>query len=124
MLESRGAARQEACDGNDFTRFWEVVNTSGNNYEIINVHNGQCLSISGGSTADGAAAFVFTCQGTTDQIFTLVPATSTIFAGAYQLVNVHSGKCVAVGGARTNPGAWVIQWTCAQSGEFMWRPLN
>lgn len=122
-VESRGAARQEACDGDDFTRFWNVVNTGGDNYELINVHNGQCLSISGGSTADGAAAFVFTCQGTTDQIFTLVPATSTIFAGAYQLVNVHSGKCVAVGGGRTNLGAWVIQWTCAQNGAFMWRPL-
>jgi hypothetical protein len=99
------------------------VNTSGNNYELIDEHNGQCLSIAGGSGADGAAAFVFTCQGTADQIFTLVPATSTLFAGAYQLVNVNSGKCVAVGGARTNLGAWVIQWTCALSGEFMWRPI-
>jgi hypothetical protein len=39
-------------------------------------------------------------------------------------VNVNSGKCVAVGGGRTNAGAWVIQWTCAQSGEFMWRPYS
>jgi hypothetical protein len=122
--ESRGAARQEACDNGDNTISWEAVNTSGDNYELIDVHNGECLSISGGSGADGAAAFVFTCAGTNDQIFTLVPATSTVFAGAYQLVNVNSGKCVAVGGARTNLGAWVIQWTCAQSGEFMWRPLN
>jgi hypothetical protein len=119
---SRGAARQEGC-GDDNTVFWDTVNTSGNNYELIDEHNGQCLSISGGSGADGAAAFVFTCAGTADQIFTLVPATSTIFAGAYQLVNLNSGKCVAVGGARLNKGAWVIQWTCAQSGEFMWRPI-
>jgi hypothetical protein len=120
--ESRGAARQEGCD-NDNTIFWDSVNTSGNNYELIDEHNGQCLSISGGSGADGAAAFVFTCAGTADQIFTLVPATSAVFAGAYQLVNVNSGKCVAVGGARADKGAWVIQWTCAQSGEFMWRPI-
>ncbi|HEY3611748.1 MAG TPA: RICIN domain-containing protein [Pseudonocardiaceae bacterium] len=120
--ESRGAARQEGC-GNDNTIFWDTVNTSGNSYELIDEHNGQCLSISGGSGADGAAAFVFTCQGTADQIFTLVPATSTLFAGAYQLVNLNSGKCVAVGGARKDLGAWVIQWSCAQSGEFMWRPI-
>jgi Ricin-type beta-trefoil lectin domain len=120
--ESRGAARQEGCD-NDNTIFWDTVNTSGNNYELIDEHNGQCLSISGGSGANGAAAFVFTCAGTADQIFTLVPATSTVFAGAYQLVNVNSGKCVAVGGAQKNKGAWVIQWACAQSGEFMWRPI-
>jgi hypothetical protein len=123
-VESRGAARQESCATNDdFTVFWDAVNTSGNNYELINEHNGQCLSISGGSSADGAAAFVFTCAGTADQIFTLVPATSTIFAGAYELMNVNSGKCVAVGGARTNKGAWVIQWTCDPSGAFMWRPI-
>ena len=121
--ESRGAARQEACDNGDNTIFWDTVNTSGNSYELIDEHNGQCLSIAGGSGADGAAAFVFTCAGTADQIFTLVPATSTLFAGAYELVNVNSGKCVAVGGARMNKGAWVIQWTCAQSGEFMWRPI-
>jgi len=27
------------------------VNTTGNNYELINELNGQCLSISGGSTS-------------------------------------------------------------------------
>jgi hypothetical protein len=121
--EARGAARQEGCD-NDNTVFWDTVNTSGNNYELIDEHNGQCLSISGGSGANGAAAFVFTCAGTADQIFTLVPATSTVFAGAYELMNVNSGKCVSVGGAKVDKGAWVIQWSCAQSGEFMWRPFS
>lgn len=121
--KSRGAARQEGCD-NDNTVFWDTVSTSGNDYELIDEHNGQCLSIMGGSGADGAAAFVFTCAGTADQIFTLVPATSTQFPGAYQLRNVNSGKCVSVGGAQTNKGAWVIQWTCAESGEFMWRPFT
>jgi len=118
--ESRGAARQEGCD-NDNTVFWITVNTGGDNYELIDTHNNQCLSIKGGSGANGAAAFVFTCAGTADQIFTAIPATSTAFAGTYQLMNVNSGKCVSVGGAQTNKGAWVIQWTCAQSGEFMWR---
>jgi hypothetical protein len=125
--ESRGAARQVSCDTGPFgdsTIFWDAVNTSGNNYELIDELNGQCLSIAGGSGADGATVFVFTCAGTADQIFTLVPATSTLFAGAYQFVSLNSGKCVAVGGARKDAGAWVIQWTCAQSGEFMWRPFN
>jgi hypothetical protein len=120
--KSRGAARQEGC-GDDNTVEWDTVNTGGNNYEFINIHNGQCLSIAGGSGADGAAAFVFTCAGTADQIFTLVPATSTVYAGAYELMNVNSGKCVAVGGGKTNKGAWVIQWTCNESGAYMWRPI-
>ena len=118
---SRGAARQEGC-GNDNTVYWELASNGSGAYELIDLHNNQCLSISGGSTADGAAAFVYNCQNTTDQLFTLVPEFSS-FPGAYELVNVHSGKCVAVGGGRTNLGAWVIQWSCYPSAEFMWRPF-
>lgn len=123
-VEGRGINRQEACDGGDYTIPWDVVNTSGNNYEIINEHNNQCVSIPGGSTADDQASFVEACTGGNYQIFTLVPSNSTVFAGAYQLVNVNSGKCLAVGGARKDLGALVIQWTCYQSGEFMWRLFN
>ena len=100
------------------------MNVGGNNYRLINEHNGQCLSIWRGDTGDNAQVGIYDCVDTTAEIFTLVPATSPVFAGAYQLVNVNSGKCVAVGGARKNAGAWVIQWTCAQSGEFMWRPYS
>jgi len=104
--ESRGAARQEGCS-NDNTVYWEAASNGSGEYELIDEHNNQCLSISGGSTADGAAAFVYNCANTADQLFTLVPEFSS-FPGAYELVNLKSGKCVAVGGARTNLGAWVI----------------
>ena len=123
-VEGRGINRQEACDGGDYTIPWDVVNAGGDNYEIINVHNNQCVSIPNSSTADGQASFVQQCTGGAYQIFTLVPSTSPVFAGAYQLVNVNSGKCLAVGGARTDLGALVIQWTCNPSGEFMWRFLD
>lgn len=118
--ESRGAARQEGC-GNDNTVYWELASNGNGQYEIIDEHNNQCLSVSGGSTADNAAEFVYTCLNTPDQLFTLVPEFS-IYPGAYELVNLNSGKCVAVGGGRTNLGAWVIQWTCNASAPFMWRP--
>jgi len=118
--ESRGAARQEGCN-NDNTVYWEAASNGRGQYELIDLHNNQCLSISGGSTANGAAAFVYTCNNTADQLFTLVPEFAN-FPGAYELVNLNSGKCVAVGGARTNLGAWVIQWDCAANGAYMWRP--
>ncbi|MFC4053045.1 RICIN domain-containing protein [Actinomadura syzygii] len=124
-VESRGAARQESCfngAGADYTIFWEDVNVGGDNYEIKNKHNGQCLSIAGGSSNDGAAAFVFTCNGTADQLFKLVPVPQPIPGLVYfEIVNVNSGKCVSVGGGRTNLGAWVIQWTCAGTGAQLWR---
>jgi hypothetical protein len=122
--DSRGANRQEGCDDNDYTLLWDAVNVGGNNYRLVNEHNGQCLSIWRGDTNDNAQVGIYACVDTPAEIFTLVPATSPVFAGAYQFVNLNSGKCVAVGGGRTNKGAWVIQWTCAQSGEFMWRPYN
>jgi hypothetical protein len=118
--ESRGAARQEGCT-DDNTVVWEAASNGNGQYELIDLHNNQCLSIAGGSTADGATVFVYTCNNTADQLFTLVPEFAS-FPGAYELVNLNSGKCVAVGGARMNKGAWVIQWTCFASGEFMWRP--
>jgi hypothetical protein len=118
--ESRGAARQEGC-GDDNTVFWEAASNGNGAYELIDLHNNQCLSIAGGSRADGATVFVYNCANTADQLFTLVPEFAG-YPGAYELVNVNSGKCVAVGGARKDYDAWVIQWSCAPSGEFMWRP--
>ncbi|GAA2014916.1 hypothetical protein GCM10009839_07510 [Catenulispora yoronensis] len=120
--ESRGAARQEACN-NDNTVNWVAASNGAGQYELIDTHNNQCLSVSGGSSADGAAEFVYNCMNIPDQLYTLVPEFS-IYPGAYELVNQQSGKCVAVGGGRTNLGAWVIQWTCNPSAEFMWRPIG
>ena len=31
-------------------------------------------------------------------------------SGAYEIVNTNTNKRVSVGGARTNKGAWIIQW--------------
>ncbi|WP_026425675.1 RICIN domain-containing protein [Actinokineospora inagensis] len=121
----RGANRQENCSPNgDPTIYWYATNTGGNNYELVSEANGQCLSIWSGNTSDGAPVGIYDCNGTADEIFTLIPSTSPAFPGAYKFQNVHTGKCVAVGGGRTNPGAWIIQWTCNDSGEFMWRPYN
>ncbi|MFF7788284.1 RICIN domain-containing protein [Streptomyces sp. NPDC007991] len=37
-------------------------------------HSGQCLDVSGASTADGAAVIQYTCNGATNQMFTLTPS--------------------------------------------------
>jgi Ricin-type beta-trefoil lectin domain-like len=123
--DARGAAWQWDCndrdiDPEDFQ--WYAQNVGGNNYELISEDTGQCLSIWGSSTSDGATVFIWDCHGYSSQIFTLVPAPQG-GANAYELVNVNSGKCVAVGGARTNNGAWVIQWTCYGGLEELWRPV-
>jgi hypothetical protein len=120
--DRRGAAYQQPCDDPYFSGAnseWYARNVGGNNYTFINQAIPQCLSISGSSVSDGAAAFIWTCtNGLTAQIFTLVPAGTD----TYELVNVNSGKCVSVGGAKKNASAWVIQWTCYGGAEQLWRP--
>ncbi len=51
-------------------------------------------------------------SGGTNQMFTLQSVTALGNSQDYQLVAVHSGKCVDVSGVSTTPGALVHQWTC------------
>jgi hypothetical protein len=81
-------------------------------YTVVNQHSGKCLDVNGASTTDGAAVIQWTCSGTTNQMFTLRPVTALGNSQDYQLVAVHSGKCVDVAGVSTQPRALVNQWTC------------
>ncbi|PBC70374.1 broad specificity phosphatase PhoE [Streptomyces sp. TLI_235] len=83
-----------------------------NTYTVVNEYSGKCLDVSGASTADGAAVIQWTCSGGTNQMFTFQPVTALGNSQDYQLVAVHSGKCVDVSGVSTTPGALVHQWTC------------
>ncbi|MFF1747117.1 RICIN domain-containing protein [Streptomyces mirabilis] len=67
---------------------------------------------SGASTVDGAAVDQYTCNGQTNQMFTLNPVTALGNSHDYQLVAVHSGKCVDVSNVSTQPRALIHQWTC------------
>jgi hypothetical protein len=119
--EAKGGARQEGCASGDNTLRWNVVNTGDDRYEFINVNRGQCLTVAGGSKADGAATMVFPCHGGDEQLFTLKPV--GVVGGIpqpYEIVNYNSGKCVSVGAGRFDYGAGVIQWTCAETAAQVW----
>ncbi|MET7848543.1 RICIN domain-containing protein [Streptomyces avermitilis] len=64
------------------------------------------------STADGPAVIQYTCNGATNQQFTLNPVTALGNSHDYQLVAVHSGECVDVSDVSTTAGAKIHQWTC------------
>jgi hypothetical protein len=83
-----------------------------NTYTITDEHSGLCLDVSNASTADGAAVIQWTCGSQTNQQFTLNPVTALGNRQDFQLVAVHSGKCVDVNGVSTSPGALIHQWTC------------
>ncbi|MFF7641078.1 RICIN domain-containing protein [Streptomyces canus] len=91
--------------------FHPVAGTT-DTYTVVNHYSGKCLDISQLSTADGAAVQQWTCLNGTNQRFTLRPVTALGNSHDYQLVAVHSGKCVDVSTISTAPGALVHQWTC------------
>ncbi|MEU1166573.1 RICIN domain-containing protein [Streptomyces sp. NPDC005921] len=105
--------QQYSCEGG-YQQMLDLKPVSGttDTYTVVDELSGKCLDVSGASTADGAAVIQYTCNGATNQRFTLNPVTALGNGHDYQLVAVHSGKCVDVSGVSTAPRALVHQWTC------------
>lgn len=105
--------QQWNCEGG-YQQMLDLKPVSGktNTYTVVNELSGKCLDVSAASTADGAAVIQYTCNGATNQQFTLNPVTALGHGNDYQLVAVHSGKCVDVSNVSTTAGALVHQWTC------------
>ncbi|WP_405975775.1 RICIN domain-containing protein [Streptomyces sp. NBC_00988] len=105
--------QQYYCEGG-YQQMLDLKPVTGktNTYTVVNELSGKCLDVSGASTTDGAAVIQYTCNAATNQQFTLNPVTALGNTHDYQLVAVHSGKCVDVTGVSTTAGALIHQWTC------------
>ncbi|WP_241826905.1 RICIN domain-containing protein [Streptomyces graminilatus] len=105
--------QQYSCEGG-YQQMLDLKPVTGraNTYTVVNELSGKCLDVAGASTADAAAVIQYTCNGAVNQMFTLNPVTALGNSKDYQLVAVHSGKCVDVNGNSTTPGAKLHQWTC------------
>ncbi|MFF7953304.1 RICIN domain-containing protein [Streptomyces griseorubiginosus] len=105
--------RQNTCgSGQEQVFDFHPVAGTTDTYTVVNHYSGKCLDISQLSTANGAAVQQWTCLNGANQRFTLRPVTALGNSHDYQLVAVHSGKCVDVSTISTAPGALVHQWTC------------
>ncbi|MBP5934520.1 RICIN domain-containing protein [Streptomyces scabiei] len=111
--------RQNTC-GSGQEQLFDFRRVSGttDTYTVVNHSSGKCLDVSAYSTADGAAVQQWTCHGDTNQRFRLAPVTALSNSHDYQLVAVHSGKCVDVSTISTAPGALVHQWPCDGAGAL------
>ncbi|WTP28946.1 RICIN domain-containing protein [Streptomyces mirabilis] len=105
--------QQYYCEGG-YQQMLDLKPVSGktNTYSVVDELSSKCLDVSGASTADGAAVIQYTCNNATNQQFTLNPVTALGNSHDYQLVAVHSGKCVDVSNVSTAAGAQIHQWTC------------
>jgi hypothetical protein len=111
--------QQYYCEGG-YQQMLDLTPVAGqpNAYTVVNELSGKCLDVSGASTADGAAVIQYTCNGQTNQMFALRPVSALGNGQDYQLVAVHSGKCVDVSSVSTTAGALVHQWTCDAAGTL------
>jgi hypothetical protein len=74
--------------------------------------SGKCLSVTGGSTADGAAADIYDCNGSPSENWT-VESNGTIVGGP-------SGDCLEVAGGSTANQAGVDIGTCDGAASQQW----
>jgi chitinase len=91
-------------------------------HQLVVQNSGQCVDVSGGSTANNAVVDQWACKaaGTTNQEFQFVP----VSGGYGELQNENSGKDVVVQGASTAQGAEVIQYTQNGSANGLWLPVE
>ncbi|MFJ8028227.1 RICIN domain-containing protein [Streptomyces sp. NPDC096311] len=123
--------QQNTCGSGQEQSFdFHPVSGTTDTYTVVNHSSGKCLDVSAFSTADGAAVQQWTCHGGANQRFKLAAVTALGNSHDYQLVAVHSGKCVDVSNVSTAPGALVHQWTCDAAGALtskknqIWRLLG
>jgi Ricin-type beta-trefoil lectin domain len=104
---TRGTALELAACAGDGPR-WQLDSVDEDTYELV-ADSGLCADVTGRATTDHAKVQIWTCNHQDNQRWHLV------FAGdaQYQLVAVHSGKCLHVVGDSGKAGADLEQLACA-----------
>ncbi|MFF4488657.1 RICIN domain-containing protein [Streptomyces sp. NPDC001544] len=69
VQENAGTVTQENCSGSATGQQWSLT-TSGSYVNVKSRATGECLDVSGASTADSAAVITYTCNGGTNQQWT------------------------------------------------------
>jgi len=76
-------------------------------YALVNRNSGKCLDVNGGSTADGANIFQWTCNGGSNQKWKV----EDLGDDTSRLVNVATGKVADIADCSTADGADIRQWS-------------
>jgi hypothetical protein len=89
-------------------------------YHLVARHDGKCLEVGGGNTANGATLNQWDCLNGAaypHQVFTVRPAGG----GYYELIARHSGRCVDVTNDGRGDGVRLQQWQCNGAGQQKWK---
>jgi hypothetical protein len=112
---SGSEVRQWTCSGAD-SLYWRLGSQRSGHLQVINSATGQCLSVAGRSSAQGALLAVRACDDLNDQFWRFE------FIGNYEFLlhNLHSGKYMSIVGNSSSPGAALNQWSDTGSVAQVW----
>jgi len=82
---------------------------------IVASNSAKCLDITGGSTAAGATAIQWHCDGGTNEQWTV-----QLYNGYFRIIVERSGDCLVVSGASTAAGAPLVQEPCSGVNSELW----
>jgi hypothetical protein len=101
---------------------WTFTPVSGStaNYTVTSFA-GLCVDVSGRSTADNAQIIQYSCNSQTNQQFTLQPVTVSGVTNTFNLVAVHSGKCIVPTADSTASNTLLVQLPCSTAITRVWR---
>lgn len=85
-----------------------AASTAVQDINIVSTHSGMCLEV--GTATEGEVITQRRCAGRKNALWTL--KSSPLGGGSYQIVNVYSGKCMAVENSSADNGAAVVQADC------------
>jgi hypothetical protein len=113
---------QSTCNSGSSQNFtFTPVSGSANTYTIGTLTAGSCVDITGRSTADNAAVIQWTCNGQTNQQFRLQAVTVGGASNTFNLVAVHSGKCIVPSNDATASNTNLVQLPCTTATTRVWR---
>ncbi|MBV9444353.1 MAG: RICIN domain-containing protein [Streptosporangiaceae bacterium] len=112
---------QLTCNGGS-NQSWTFNPVSGaaNTYNITSFA-GLCVDISGRSTADNAQVIQWTCNGQTNQEFKPQAVSISGKSNTFNLVAVHSGKCIGPAGDSTASNTLLVQLPCTSAATRVWQ---
>jgi hypothetical protein len=106
-----------ATSGLNFIHFGGAVGTPGGPETRVNPASNKYLDLDHLHATNGTKIQIWTGNGSDAQWW----IRKSSGGGCYQLTNKGTGKCVGVGGARTNDGAPIVEWDCNGSPDQLWK---
>ena len=118
------AVQQYTChEANNQRWYLRRLHTGNDHYQLVNKHSGKCLDVPSASQANGVALQQHNCHTSSElnylrnQIWK-INNPNDFYS---RLTSNHNGLCMAVSGASTANGAGIVQWSCGDEWDKVYR---